>query len=179
MVQVAPKPTSEFIRQRKLGDIADWYAADASISDKRRAGRHISVGIDHLHRIVRVEDVGSAIAHRIPAEERMEFDKDVLELIRKSLQHQSTAVVLDTSDIPGRIGHGTDVRRGISAKVLAMNIDSGETITSNTVIKERPEFPEALKKLLQGVPRSPLNSYVARTTIMAERYVGELLREQQ
>jgi hypothetical protein len=175
MDPASPQYAAELRRQQQLSDLADWYRMQPAVHEQNRSGQHVLVGVDHLHGIIRVEGSGSGRPHRMSVEERMEYDKDVLELVRQGLRNPRAAVILDVSDIAGRLGSGADAKRGLTANVLILDIDSGDVLESKTVIKEKPDFPEPLKKALRAVPRTRGESYIVLTTAAAERFVREYL----
>jgi hypothetical protein len=165
----------ELRRQDKLGGIADWYREEASFHEIERSGRDVLLTVDHLARVIRVESFDPYTAQRTPIEERMEFDADVLSRIKAALLDRNHAVILDCSDVPGKLGFGPQSTRGLSARLLVVDIDSGEVLDERTVMKERPCFPERLQHELLAVPRVEGASYVIRRAHVAERFVDDFL----
>jgi hypothetical protein len=173
-------PAEEALRrQDTLSGIADWYRNEPSLHEVERSGRDVLVSVVHVDRIIRVESCDRYALQRTPIEERMEFDEDVLALLKTALRDPSHAVILDCSDIPGKLWIGPESRRGISARVLVIDLGDGEVIDEKTIMKERPAFPEQLRRELLGVPRVEGASYVIRRTLVAERFVGEYLHTPQ
>lgn len=166
-------------RQRKVGDIADWYKGDASVEEQKRLGMDVVVVVDHLNRIIRVEAhdprAGGA-TRRTPIEERMEFDYEVLAFIKRALSNPNVAVILDTSDIAGRLNNGSTVSRGLSARIKVVDIDSGEVVDEQTFMKSRPEFPQKLKMALLAYPGGADAANVVPRTFAAEMFVNAYLR---
>ena len=162
-------------RQTKVGDIAEWYRGQPWLDDIKRHGGDVLISVDHMNRIIRVTSEEGASLRRKPIEERMEFDKDVLELLRKHLEATDHVVVLDTADIPGRIGSGTNPTRGLSARVSTIEIDSGEYVDEEAIVKEKPEFPDPLKRKLVALPALTPRENVLLRTYTAERFVGVYL----
>jgi hypothetical protein len=166
-------------RQCKVGDIADWYKGDASVEEQKRLGMDVVVVVDHVNSIIRVEAhdprFGGA-TRRTPVEERMEFDYEVLDFIKKALRNPNVAVILDTSDIAGRLSYGAATTRGRSARIKVMDIDSGEVVDERTVMKSRPEFSQELKMKLLAYPGGADAANVAAKTFVAETFVSAYLR---
>ncbi|HVC83514.1 MAG TPA: hypothetical protein VNL35_23750 [Chloroflexota bacterium] len=165
-------------RQRKVGDIADWYKGDASVEEQKRLGMHVVVVVDHMSRIIRVEahDPRFGGMLRTPIEERMEFDYEVLDYIKKALRNPNVAVILDSSDVSGRLSYGSTVSRGWSARIKVVDIDSGEVVDERTFMKVHPEFPQELKMKLLAFPGGVDSVNVVPRTFAAEAFVSAYLR---
>lgn len=166
----------ELKRENKISDIADWYREEPSLHELKGSGRDVSIAVDHMDRIIRIESHDRGTTRRTPIEERMEFDRDVLTIMKRSLANPNQVVILDTSDIPGKIWIDRTVTRGLSAKVVTMDIASGEPVDEKTISKEQPDFPEKLREELLAVPKGPEHSYVNLRTYVAERFVATYLR---
>jgi hypothetical protein len=181
MKTISDLPTSTIERQRKVSDIADWYKGDASVEELRRLHMNVVVVVDHLNRIIRVEahdNQHGALTRRVPIEERMEFDRDVLDFIRKALQNRDVAVILDTSDAPGRMGYGSAAQRGRSARIMVVDIDSGDVVDERTITKSRPEFPRELAAKLLAAPSGVGGNSIVQRTFVAETFVSTYLAPQ-
>lgn len=163
-------------RQEALSDIADWYREGAPIFEVERSGSDVVTTIDHLDRIIRVERYDRYAAQRAPIEERMEFDADVLALVQGGLRDPDHAVILDCSDVPGKVSFGPQSKRGLSARVLVVSIRTGDVVDERTIVKERPQFPPGLQRDLLAVPRVEGPSYVIRRAQVAERFVAAFVR---
>jgi hypothetical protein len=178
MVSVQDLPTRAIDRQKKVSDIADWYKASPSLGELKKLGMEVLVTVDHLHRIIRVERREAyqpGLSKRIPIEGRMEFDQSVLDYIKKQLENERHVVILDTSDVPGRMGHGPDATIGLGARITTMDIDSGDIVDETTITKSQPEFPSALRMKLLGVPRGMGDMNVVQRTFVAETFVSKYL----
>jgi hypothetical protein len=176
MNALASLSTEELRRQDQLSAIADWYREEASFHEIERSGRDVLFTVDHMARVIRVESFDRYAAQRTPIEERMEFDADVLSRMKAALSDRNHVVILDCSDVPGKLGFGRESTRGLSARVLVVDIDSGEVRDEKTIMKEHPDFPERLRRELLAVPKVEGASYLIRRAHLAERFVDEYLQ---
>lgn len=166
-------------RQCKVGDIADWYKGDASVEEQKRLGMDVVVVVDHANRIIRVDahDPCLGVAtRRTVIEERMEFDYEVLDFIKKALRNPDIVVILDSSDVSGHLPYASAVQRGRSARIKVVDIDTGEVLDERTIMKSRPEFPQELKMRLLACPGGTDGVNVVPRTVVAETFVDAYLQ---
>jgi hypothetical protein len=163
-------------RQSQLSSVADWYRQEPWIHELEHSGWDVLVTVDHMDRLIRVESCDRRALHRKPIEERMEFDQDVLSLVHDGLEDPDHALIVDCSDIPGRLDlPGGGSTRGLTARVLVVDFASGEVLTEKTIMKEHPEFPKPLKNRLLAIPAGEGESTVYLRALAAERFVDEQL----
>lgn len=166
-------------RQRKVSDIADWYKGDASVEELKRLGMDVVVVVDHPNRIIRVEAhdlLHGALTRRTPIEERMEFDQDVLDYVKRTLLNPDAVLILDASDVPGRLSYGSSAERGRSIRIMVLDINTGEEIDQTTITKSRPAFPCELQRRLLATPGGADGMHVVQRTFVAETFASTYLR---
>jgi hypothetical protein len=105
----------------------------------------------------------------------MEFDRDVLEFIKKALYNRDVVVILDTSDTPGRLEYGSTVERARSARIMGVDIDTGDIVDERTIAKGQPDFPQDLKTKLAAIPRGTGGMNIVQRTFVAETFVSSYL----